>query len=340
VSLLHDEIAEQPAVLERLLEAESAAIEALAAGLRERPPRFALIAARGSSDNVARYAQHVLGHLCRIPVALATPSLYTLYETPPRLDGALVIGISQSGASPDVTAVIRDATEQGQVTVAITNDRASPMARAAAHVIALDAGDERSVAATKTYTASLAAVAALAAHLAGAPHLRAELRAVPGAVAAQLEQPVDEAADVAAGWERCAVTGRGANYGTAFEAALKIKELTGIAAEPFSPPDLMHGPIAVLGPDHPLLAFAPAGPGAAGVADLLDEAQRRRAPTLVAATEVVPGATVRVRLVATPEWLSPLPAAIPAQRLAAELAERRGVEIDRPFGLSKVTRTT
>jgi glutamine---fructose-6-phosphate transaminase (isomerizing) len=331
VSLLHDEIAEQPAVLARLLDAESAAIEALAVGLRERPPRFALIAARGSSDNVARYAQHVLGHLCRIPVALATPSLYTLYETPPRLDGALVIGISQSGASPDVTAVIRDATEQGQVTVAITNDRASPMARAAGHVIALGAGDERSVAATKTYTASLAAVAALAAHLAGAPHLRAELRAVPGAVAAQLEQPVDEAADVAAGWERCAVTGRGANYGTAFEAALKIKELSGCAAEPASPADFLHGPVAMLDPGFPVLAIAPSG--GAALRDVLAAARRRDADVTVIGEG---GLAVEP----VPEWLSPLCAVIPAQLLAVGAAERRGVDVDRPEGLQKVTRTT
>ena len=147
----------------------------------------------------------MLGHLCRIPVALATPSLYTLYGTPPRLDGALVIGISQSGASPDVTAVVADAAEQGQVTVAITNDRESPMARAAAHVIELGTGEERSVAATKTYTASLAAVAALAAALAGTPRLREELLAAPDAIAAQLAEPVDAAVEIAAGWQRCAV---------------------------------------------------------------------------------------------------------------------------------------
>jgi glutamine---fructose-6-phosphate transaminase (isomerizing) len=336
VSLLRDEIAEQPAVLARLLAAEAEAIEALAAGLRRDLPRFALIAARGSSDNVARYAQHVLGHLCRIPVALATPSLYTLYGTPPRLDGALAIGISQSGASPDVTAVIEDAAEQGQMTVAITNDPRSPLARAAHHVIELGTGEERSVAATKTYTASLGAVAALAAALAGAPHLREELHAAPDTVAAQLAEPVDRAADVAAAWERCAVVGRGANYGTAFEAALKIKELTGIAAEPYSPPDFMHGPIAVLGPEHPLLAIAPAGPAAAGVAELVEEARRRHAPAIVAS----PDPAAHLRLAAMPEWLSPLGAVVPAQLLAAALAERRGIEVDRPFGLSKVTRTT
>jgi glucosamine--fructose-6-phosphate aminotransferase (isomerizing) len=355
---LQQEIAEQPAVIARLLDSQWQRIEALAADLRDEPPRFALIAARGSSDNVARYAQHVLGHLCRIPVALATPSLHTLYGTPPRLDGALTIGISQSGASPDVTAVVADAAGQSQPTIAITNDPESPLAGAARHVIELGTGEEQSVAATKTYTASLAAVAALAASLAGARHLADELRAAPDAVAAQLEQTVDAAVEAAAGWERCAVVGRGANYGTAFEAALKIKELTGIAAEPYSPPDLMHGPIAVLGPDHPLLAFAPAGPAAAGIGALLEEAARRKAPAIVAANDPGPGAAAdsgpgapadrgpgaaaaaTIPLVAMPEWLSPLGAVIPAQRLAAALAERRGIEVDRPFGLSKITRTT
>jgi glutamine---fructose-6-phosphate transaminase (isomerizing) len=325
MSILDEEIAEQPAVLERLL--GSLTLDPLVAALRE-PPRFAVIAARGSSDNVARYAQHVLGRLCGIPVALATPSLYTLYGTPPKLDHALVIGISQSGASPDVTAVVEDGTRQGQVTVAITNDPGSPMATAAQHVIELGTGEERSVAATKTYTASLAAVAALAAALAGEHH--EELEAIPDHVAAQLEQPVDVDLD----WERCAVIGRGANYATAFEAALKVKELTGIAAEPYSPADLLHGPVAVLGPDHGLLAFAPPGPSAQGVLDAVEEARRRGAPAIVAAPNG------DLPLVDMPEWLSPLGAVIPAQRLAAATAERRGIEVDRPFGLHKITRTT
>jgi glutamine---fructose-6-phosphate transaminase (isomerizing) len=328
VPILREEIAEQPAVLERLL--GSLALAPLAEAVNGA--RFVLIAARGSSDNVARYAQHVLGRICGLPVALATPSLYTLYGAPPRLDGALVIGISQSGASPDVTAVVADAARQGQVTLAITNDPGSPMGTAAAHVIELGTGEERSVAATKTYTASLAAVAALAAALAGDRRLDDELRAAPEAVAAQLERPVD--ADAVAGWERCAVIGRGANYGTAFEAALKIKELTGIAAEPYSPPDLLHGPVAVLGPDNGLLAFAPPGPTAEGVREAVDEARRRGAPALVAA----PGGDLD--LVPMPDWLSPLGAVITAQLLAAALAERRGIAVDTPFGLSKITRTT
>ncbi len=327
VTILDQEIAEQPAVIARLLDSAHDTIARIA---RDAKPRFVVIAARGSSDNAARYAQHVLGRLCGLPVALATPSLYTLYGTPPRLDDALVIGVSQSGASPDVTAVVADGAAQGQATLAITNDPGSPMAQAAEHVIELGTGEERSIAATKTYTASLAAVAALAAAINGDPGLRRELRGVPDAVAEQLERRADP--DI--GWERCAVIGRGANYATAFEAALKVKELTGIAAEPYSPPDLMHGPIAVLGPDHGVLAFAPSGPAAAGVHEAVAEARRRGAPTLVAA----PGADLD--LVPMPEWLSPLGAVIPAQRLAATLALRRGVEVDHPFGLSKITRTT
>jgi glutamine---fructose-6-phosphate transaminase (isomerizing) len=327
VTILDQEIAEQPAVIERLLDSARDTIGRLA---RDTRPRFVVIAARGSSDNAARYAQHVLGRLCGLPVALATPSLHTLYGTPPKLDQALVIGISQSGASPDVTAVVADGAAQGQPTLAITNDPRSPMATAAEHVIELGTGEERSVAATKTYTASLAAVAALAAAINGDARLERELHEVPAAVRAQLERPVEADID----WERCAVIGRGANYATAFEAALKVKELTGIAAEPYSPPDLMHGPIAVLGPDHGVLAFAPPGPTAAGVHEAVEEARRRGAPALVAA----PGADLD--LVPMPDWLSPLGAVIPAQRLAATLAERRGIEVDRPFGLSKITRTT
>jgi glucosamine--fructose-6-phosphate aminotransferase (isomerizing) len=336
VSILRDEIAQQPAVLERLLDRQADAIASLARRLRDVPPRFALIAARGSSDNVARYAQHILGRLCGIPVALATPSLYTLYDAPPRLDRALVIGISQSGASPDVTAVVADGAAQGQVTLAITNDPDSPMGRAAEHVIALGTGAERSVAATKTYTASLAAVAALAAAIDGNERLMAELRGAPAAVAQQLDEPVDRAVELAAAWQRCAVVGRGANYATAFEAALKVKELTGIAAEPYSPPDLMHGPVAVLGPEHGVLAFAPPGPTTGDVLDAVGEAERRGAPTILASGD---GASI-IQLVPLPDWLSPLGAVIAAQQLAAGVAEQRGIDVDTPFGLSKITRTT
>jgi glucosamine--fructose-6-phosphate aminotransferase (isomerizing) len=150
VSVLERELLEQPAALGRLLERQGEHAEELGALLRRDDVRYLLIASRGSSSNAARYAQYLLGRASRVPVAFATPSLYTLYEQPPRLDGALVVGISQSGESPDVKAVVEEARRQGRPTIALTNVAASPIAQAAEAVLPLEAGEERSVAATKT----------------------------------------------------------------------------------------------------------------------------------------------------------------------------------------------
>jgi glucosamine--fructose-6-phosphate aminotransferase (isomerizing) len=343
VSLARDEIAEQPAVLARLLDDQAGAIAAAAAEVRRQRPRYAVIAARGSSDNAARYAQHLLGRLCGLPVALATPSLHTLYDAPPRYDGALVLGISQSGASPDVVSVVEAGRREGCVTVAITNEPDSPMASAAGHVIDLGAGEERSVAATKTYTSSLGAVAALASAVAGDEARARELAEMPDALARQLAltDGPDAAAAAAAGWRRLAVIGRGANYGTAFEAALKIKELTGIAAEPYSPADFLHGPVAIVDAGFPVLAIAASGPARAGVEEVLAEVRERGGePYAIADGPAgLGGDATALELVPTPEWLSALVAVVPAQLLAVGAAERMGLDVDRPFGLQKVTRT-
>jgi glutamine---fructose-6-phosphate transaminase (isomerizing) len=333
VSLVREEIAEQPAAVARVLADERGAIAAAAEDIRSRRPRYVVIAARGSSDNAARYAQHVLGRLCGLPVALAVPSLHTVYDAPIRYTDGLVVGISQSGASPDVVAVLAAARTQGCVTVAVTNDPASPMAAAATHVIALGAGEEQSVAATKTYTTSLAVAAALAAGIAGDAEKTRELAGVPDALRRQLARlgGIDAASDAAAGWTRLAVIGRGANYATAFEAALKIKELAGVAAEPASPADFLHGPVAMLDPGFPVLAIAPSG--GAAPRDVLAAARERDADVTV-----IGDGGLHVEPV--PEWLSPLCAVIPAQLLAVGAAERRGLDVDRPAGLQKVTRTT
>jgi len=340
-SLVHAEIAEQPAAVARVLADADGAIAAAAEEIRRRRPRFAVIAARGSSDNAARYAQHVLGRLCGLPVGLATPSLHTVYDAPMRYEDGLVLGISQSGASPDVVAVLAAARAQGCVTVAITNDPGSPMAAAATHVIPLQAGVEASVAATKTYTTSLAVVAALAAGIAEDDERRAELAGVADAMERQLARTdgLDEAADATAEWQRLAVIGRGANYATAFEAALKIKELAAIAAEPASPADFLHGPVAMLDPGFPVLAVLP--DGAAG-RDVLVAAHGRDADiTVIVGDDYAPApGERRLAVEPGPEWLSPLCAVVPAQLLAVGAAERRGVDVDRPVGLQKVTRTT
>jgi glutamine---fructose-6-phosphate transaminase (isomerizing) len=338
MSLARQEIAEQPDVIARLLERERPALQALAAELRRRRPRYAVVAARGSSDNAARYAQHVLGRMLQLPVLLATPSLHTLYHAPPRFVDAIVIGISQSGASPDVVSVVAEGAWQGAITVAITNDPTSPLAGAAGHVIDLGAGDERSVAATKTYTASLAAIAALAA--ADDTALSDDLARLPAVMAAQLERTgaVEAAVVAAAGWERLTVVGRGAHYATAFEAALKLRELAGIVAEAYSPADLLHGPIATTGPGQPLLAIAPAGPTEGSLRELVAIARERGAPVAAIGHDAALGDPF-LELVDVPEWLGPAVAIVPAQLLAVGLAERRGIDVDAPFGLSKITMT-
>jgi glucosamine--fructose-6-phosphate aminotransferase (isomerizing) len=341
-TILAEEMREQPAVVEELLRSQRAVLAEVARLARARDSGWVLIAARGSSDNAARYAQHVFGRLCGLPVALASPSLSTLYDAPLRFEHALVIGISQSGQSPDVRAVLERAREHGRPTVAITNAPGSPLALLADATVDIHAGAERSVAATKTYTASLAALAGLAVELAGDETGRSELVGVPDAMQRQLELGIGDAARVLEGADRCAVAGRGPNYATAFEAALKIKELTSIAAEPYSPADLMHGPVAVLGPASPLLAVAVEGPSLASVTDAVAEARSRGAHCLLLSdsADLRSGdGDARVALTPVPEWLSPLVAVLPAQVLAAELAGALGVDVDAPFGLRKVTRT-
>jgi glucosamine--fructose-6-phosphate aminotransferase (isomerizing) len=217
------------------------------------------------------------------------------------------------------------------------------MASAASHVIELEAGVEASVAATKTYTTSLAAVAALAAAAAGDTSRQSELAGVPDALARQLERTEGIAAAVEAtrAWQRLAVVGRGANYATAFEAALKIKELTGVAAEPASPADFLHGPVAMLERGFPVLAVLPAEPPGAATREVLAAAHSRGADVTVIGggdRAAAPGDRY-LSVEPGPEWLSPLTAVVPAQLLAVGAAELRGLDADRPLGLQKVTRT-
>jgi glucosamine--fructose-6-phosphate aminotransferase (isomerizing) len=324
-------MAEQPAVLERLLRESAASIADAGREIVARRPRFGVIAARGSSDNAARYAQHLFGRFWGMPVGLATPSLHTLYDADLDYRDALVIGISQSGASPDVAGVVAAARAQGAVTIAITNEPSSLLGESARHVIELRTGPERSIAATKTYTASLGAVAAL---VGVDPE---DLAALPEAMARQLEVPVP--AEIAAGWQRLAVVGRGVAYGTAFEAALKLSELTGLIAAPWSSADFMHGPIAIVEPGFPILAIAPSGPTLDGVRELLEAASARGADVTVIASDASLGGR-RIALKPVPEWLSPLVAVIPAQLLAVGAAEALGRDVDRPTGLQKVTLTS
>lgn len=339
---LEQEIASQPTAIAALLARELPHIADICSRL---PPfDYVLIAARGSSDHAAMYAKYAWATLAGQPIALAAPSLHTLYDAAPRMAGALVVGISQSGQSPDIVAVLEEARRQGRSTLAITNDGASPLTAAADFVIELGVGPERSVAATKTYTAELAVIAALAATLSGDQHRLDELQRLPEALDATLAGAGDVArlAERYRYMESCVVLGRGYNYATAFELALKLKELTYVMAIPYSSADFRHGPIATIDVGAPALLVMPAGRAFDDMLDLANGLRRLGAELLIisdspAALEL---ATTPLPLAASiPEWLSPIPAVLPGQLLALRLALAKGFDPDVPRGLQKVTRT-
>ena len=344
------EIAEQPAVAARLLGEGRPAIEAIADTIapliRDRSIDHVVVAARGSSDHAAIYAQYLFGIRLRLPVALATPSLLSIYGVEPRFDRSLVIGISQSGRSPDIVGVVTAARRQGAPTIAVTNEPASDLAAAADHAIDLATEPELAVAATKTYTAELLAIALLVTALDGAADARPSLAGIPDAIAAALasESQAEAVAAhlAAAGRDRLIVVGRGYEYATARELALKLKELARIAADPYSAADFLHGPLALAEPGHPILAIAPSGAAAADVDALLERLGELGVERIVLSDrdEAVALGPVGIRLPSgVPDWLMPIVAIVPGQLLARHLAIARGLDPEAPRWIGKVTLT-
>ena len=239
---LYKEIHEQPLALQRLFDHEWANIKEASKLLKDERVSNVVIAARGTSDNAARYAQYLFGAANHLSVGLATPSLHSIYQQVPSYKNSLVIGISQSGKSPDIVSVLADAKKQGSPTIAITNEPNSDLARIADCTVDLHAGPELSVAATKTYTTELGAIASLSTLASESAEREAILRSVPELMQAtlQLSPSIAQAAERYRYMRMCVVIGRGFNYPTAFEVALKIKELNYIIAEPYSSADFLH----------------------------------------------------------------------------------------------------
>lgn len=342
MSVMREEIAEQPEVIARLA-SDRAPFREAAEAVRAAGIRFILFAARGTSDHAATYGLYLAGARAGLAAGLATPSVLTRYGASLDLRGALVVGISQSGETPDVAEFVAAAAEAGAVTLAVTNDEASTLARAAAHVLPTRAGEERAVAATKTYTSQLAALALLFGSLAEDEDLLAPLGAeVPAAMEAAMgrEPRIVELAEGLVEDERLLVVGRGYSYPTAMEAALKLAETAYVSAAPYSAADLMHGPIAVAGEGLPALLFASPGPTHEQLVALAADLAGRGSRVAVVAPdpEAFPGA-FGVPVPEVPEPLSPIVQAVPAQLLACNLAPLRGGDPDRPRGLSKITRT-
>jgi glutamine---fructose-6-phosphate transaminase (isomerizing) len=342
---LHDEIFQQVEVLARLLEIQQAEITRIGHEIKKIDPSYVFLAARGTSDNAGRYANYLWGSVNELPVALAAPSLFTFYKKPPNLKGALVVGISQSGQSPDIVSVLNEAHRQGRPTLAITNSAGSPLAKAADFMIDIHAGEEKAVAATKTYTAELMAIAMLSAALSDDPQMSNNLKFVPGwaAEALDLDERVARIVERYRYMSRCVVIGRGYNYSTAFEWSLKLKELTYIVAEPYSSADFLHGPIAVVDQGFPILALAPQGKVFKEVVSLLARLRNELSAELLVISdqeEALSMAQSPLALpIGMPEWLSPLVAIMPAQLFAYHLTRTKGFDTESPRLIQKVTET-
>ena len=337
---MYREIHEQPEVLATILEEEWETVARAARTLRSRGFRFAMLAARGTSDNAALYAKYLFEIRLGVPVSLASPSAFTLYGSEMNLENVLMIGISQSGESKDVLEVLRRSRQLGAITLSVTNDESSSLASAADVHLWLRAGNEKSVAATKTYTAELLLLYLLIAALETSE---------PEPEVQQLPEQARQVLEVA--WEGVeryryanymTVASRGYNFATAKEAALKLMETTYTVTEAFSEADLRHGPMAMIGRDFPVVLIVPPGRAYQSMDSLAKGLASRGAELAVIGEDpdlVGEAAAGFLVPVSCPEELSPILYALPAQLLAHSVAELRGLDPDSPRGLSKVTET-
>lgn len=337
-SLMLQEARAAATVVAQQLAADADTYDALGRTLRATPPPLALTLARGSSDHAAGYLGYlVMSRLGRI-VASLPMSLVTLYRSPLQVRQALAIAVSQSGQSPDVVQPIGHFRAGGAITLALVNDADSPLAQAAEWTLPLHAGPERSVAATKSFIASLSAGARLVAHWQDDAPLKAALQALPEALRTAAEIDWSAALEVLVPARGIMVVGRGPGYSVASEAALKLKETSALQAEAFSGAEIQHGPMALVEEGYPLLIFATRGPAQAGVLALAQAMRERGARVLLAAPDDVPDRQLTLPVAATPD-LDPIVAIQAFYGLAAALAVARGCNPDQPRHLNKVTRT-
>ena len=340
---MHSEAAEAASAVARQFAANATTIDALVERLRANPPRFIVTCARGSSDHAATYGKYLFETTLGLVTASASPSVGSVYAVQPRLDDALFVVISQSGKSPDLLRNAEAAKASGARVVALVNVEDSPLARLADTVIPLGAGPEKSVAATKSYLASLAAIAQLVAHWKDDPVLLAALDTLPQALRDAWEQDWSPLTDGLVDARNLFVLGRGLGLGAAQEAALKFKETCGLHAEAYSSAEVKHGPMALVGAGFPVLVFAQpdeTGPGALAVAD---EFQGRGAEVWVASAatrDAGKGSSVALPLAsAAHPALAPLLTVQSFYRAINALALRRGHNPDLPPHLNKVTET-
>lgn len=336
-TLMAAEMAEQPAVLNRLVNRFESDVARVRAVL---PVQLAgvVFVARGSSDHAALFGRYLVEPAAGRPVSLAAPSLHTLYSAHINYDGYLAVALSQSGETPEISTVCDRMRSAGARVIAITNNPASPLAHAVDLVLPLEAGTERAVPATKTVTAQLLLVATVAAALGPVPFTKADLASLSGAVAEVLADDTSprRLAERWSGADRLMVAARGILYGVALEAALKVKEAAGVLAEGFSAADLRHGPVGAINADVPVLILDGGGPASRDLADLAHLLRQRNAPVALCAASPDADLPLPKQL---PEALAAIPATVRAQQFALALTLILGRNPDAPGGLSKVTPT-
>ncbi len=333
------EIAGAGEAVARQLAANAERSAALAAVLRARDPNVVATIARGSSDHAALYLKHLVELRLGLVCASLGPSVASLYRAPLRLGDALAVTISQSGRSPDIVAMQRAAREAGAFTVALVNDARSPAALDAAALLPLHAGEERSVAATKTMIAALCAGASLVAHWSEDAALSAALGDLPDLLERNSAPPPEALVAALAAARSLYVLGRGATLGIAAEAALKLKETSAIHAEAFSSAEVLHGPAGVVTPGFPVVAFVPADAARAGMLETIERLASFGAAPLLVDVAAHPVWPTLVAPAAGHELLTPILALHAFYSLAEATARERGRDPDAPPHLMKVTRT-
>src|SRR5713101_6604771 len=343
MSLMLQEIAEQPAALRKTIAEERGKVARLGASLKQRDIDLIVLVARGSSDNAALFGRYLLEITTGIPVSLSAPSVHTLYQAKLDLKHALVIGVSQSGEGEDINRVLENARAGGAFTIGVTNEPASSMVKLVDETLLMHGGRERSVAATKTFTGQMLLFYMLSAVL--AQDGRAiDYQSIPDLAERALEQKpaIVEVVQRYVFMENCVVVGRGLAYANAYEFALKLMETCYVVAERFSSADFLHGPVAMIERHFPVILFAPPGVMLPGVKSLIGRLQELHADSLVITSDLAAAAAC-TRAVIMPreidEFAAPIPYIIPGQLFAALLADAKGLNPDQPRSLSKVTRT-
>lgn len=337
-SQMRREALEVPERTATLLRQQAGAIDELAARWRSAPPRHCVTVARGSSDHAASFLGFLAMTRLGVPVASVPLSVFSVHAARWQLSAAWALALSQSGRSPDLLRAVEALRAAGAVTVAMVNDAASPLTLAAQSVLALEAGPETSVAATKSFIAQLVAGARLVAACAGDEALLSALAELPGELARAQRVPWDAGVQALRDASRMYVLGRGTGHALALELALKFKEVCGLQAEAFSSAEVQHGPMALVEDGYPILVLAPRGPAQAGVLEVAQAMRRRGARVLLCAPAGTEGAELAL-LPAAHHELDPIVLAQCAYLMVEALSRERGLDPDQPRHLHKVTCT-